>query len=96
MKPDEILEKWAKFFKKRNEEYGSSYLRHGEIMKLLFPNGITLETADHFYYFHIFVLELVKIIRIANSMQAGTSSLDSWKDLAVYAAMFVEKEEEND
>jgi len=92
MKADKILEMWAKFFKDRNEDYGDAYLRFGEIAILLMPEGITLKTADDFYFFHIFVLEIVKMIRIGNAIPQGVHHSDSWKDLAVYAAMYTEKQ----
>jgi len=93
MKADEILRNWADFFKERNKDYSDGYLRFGEVLATLFPQGITLTTADDFFDFHIIMMEVVKLMRITNAMSKNEKHYDSWKDLAVYAAMYIEKEQ---
>jgi len=86
-----ILTDLGELFKTKDKEYGSAYKRHGKIMAELFPDGITLKTADDFYFWHIIDLVVVKINRIATGRARSEDHIDSWKDLAVYSAMYLEK-----
>lgn len=90
MKPDEILHQWGDFFEQRNSEYGDAYLRFGEIASLMFPDGITIKGSNDFAKIHIFLVVLMKVLRIANARGQGEEHPDSWKDIAVYSAMYKE------
>lgn len=84
MNPDQILENMAETFRKRNKVYGDNYMKVGAIMKILFPNGVTLQTPEDFNRWHLFELMIVKLTRFTNT---GMLNIDSIHDLAVYAAM---------
>jgi len=83
----EVLRESAKLFEQKDKEYGSSHLRHGHIMKAFFPEGITLETEEDFYLYHIFELQIIKLNRIAEGKMRGEEHIDSHRDLTVYGAM---------
>jgi len=87
---DQILKEGAEFFQDRAKEYGTAYLRHGAIMAAFFPDGITLKTADDFYFWHIFELDVIKSNRIASAMMRGEQHPDSWHDKMIYSAMATE------
>jgi len=80
----DILAEMADTFRERNKVYGDNYLRVGDVMTALFPNGVTLGSKEQFNVWHLFELMVVKMTRFANS---GLSHEDSIHDLAVYAAM---------
>jgi len=80
----DILAEMADTYRERNKVYGDNYKRVGDVMMALFPNGVTLETAEQFNTWHLFELMVVKITRFANS---ELQHEDSIHDLAVYAAM---------
>lgn len=80
----DILAHGAATFRERNANYRDNAVQVGEVMRSLFPNGVTLKTeADHHFY-HLFELMVVKLTRFANSELKHT---DSIHDLMVYAAM---------
>ncbi len=83
---DEFLSEGAATFKARNAVYGNNYLNVGNAMAGLFPDGITLKTADDHNRFHIFMLGIVKLSRYANSFSKGDHA-DSSHDNTVYTAM---------
>lgn len=83
-KPDEILASGAKTFAERNAIYGDNYRNVGAAIAALHPGGISLETADDFELFHLYMLILVKLSRFANSM---LNHEDSIHDVMVYSAM---------
>lgn len=87
---DQILNGGAEFFHARAKEYGTAYLRHGAIMSAFFPEGITLKTAEDFYFWHIFELDVIKSNRIASAMMRGEQHPDSWHDKMIYSAMATE------
>lgn len=76
----------AATFKSRNAEYGDNWRMVGETMKALFPNGVTLRTADDHNRFHIFMLKIVKLSRYAINWEKGGHQ-DSIHDDGVYSAM---------
>jgi len=80
----EILQEAATTFEERNKVYGDNWLRVGEVMMALFPEGITLRTAEDFQRWHLFELIVVKQTRFANS---GLTHPDSIRDTCVYSAM---------
>lgn len=80
---DRILNEAAETFKERNAVYGSNYKMVGQLMKVLFPGGVSPELL-HSDMFHLFELKLVKISRFAIS---GMTHVDSIHDDCVYSAM---------
>jgi hypothetical protein len=82
--PDQVLDAMAATFRERNAVYGSNYLRVGDVMAALFPEGVTLRTSEDFTRWHLLELVVVKLTRFATS---NLSHPDSVHDLGVYAAM---------
>ena len=78
--PDQIIQKAAETFRERGAQYGHSWEQVGEITKILYPNGIKLETVSNFEKFHILQWLIGKIVRYANS-----GSIDSIHDAGVYS-----------
>jgi hypothetical protein len=83
---DKFLEEASATFRAKNAEYGTNYLRVGAAMAAMFPDGVTLKTADDWNRMHIFLLAVVKKTRYATNWEKGGHA-DSVRDLAVYAAM---------
>lgn len=75
---------------KKNKDYGNAKEVGGRVMKLMFPKGIKLKTADQMNEFCIFVMIMNKILRFANLSQKSAvthfeSIEDTLKDLGNYA-----------
>ena len=84
MNAADVLAAMAETYRERNKVYGDNYKVVGSIMRALFPDGVTLRTADDYNTWHLFELLIVKITRFANT---GRQHKDSIHDAAVYAAM---------
>ncbi len=82
--PDEILGEMAATYRERNKVYGDSWRKVGAILRILHPDGVTLETADDHNMYHLWSLMIVKITRFANT---NLTHQDSIHDAAVYAAL---------
>ncbi len=85
MSGDKILDAAAETFRKRNKVYGDNYTRAGEALAAMFPQGVTLKTADDHNRFQIFNLIFVKLSRYAVQWHSGHK--DSIHDAAVYSAI---------
>jgi len=83
----------ATMYDKKNEEYGDSYHLHGKLMKVMFPEGVTLISVDDFNRWGVFCLMMTKICRYVNSFEDGGHD-DSLDDLAVYSMMLKELDNE--
>lgn len=83
------LEEAAATFRERNAMYGNNYQRFGNIMALMFPNGVRLETDADFNRFGQLFMCMCKLTRYAENMDRGGHQ-DSARDLIVYAAMLEE------
>jgi len=84
----EFLKEKAKLFEEKGKEYGHSYLQYGDVMVALFPKGLPkIETKKEWNKFGIFNMLVHKLIRLANT---NFESVDSIKDIQVYAAMLEE------
>jgi hypothetical protein len=83
---DEYLAEASETFKAKNAEYGTNYLRVGAAMAAMFPDGVTLRTADDWNRMHIFLLAVVKKTRYATNWEKGGHA-DSVRDETVYNAM---------
>ena len=86
--PD-LLSAAAETFRQRNAIYGDNYLRFGDIMLRMFPDGVQLRTAADFNRYGQLFMCLCKITRYAEQFTAGGHQ-DSARDLCVYAAMLEE------
>ncbi len=84
MNAADVLAAMAETYKERNKVYGDNYKVVGHIMLALFPDGVTLRSADDYNTWHLFELLIVKITRFANT---NLQHRDSIHDAAVYAAM---------
>jgi hypothetical protein len=90
--PDMLMEA-AKLYRQKNIMYGSSYKKTGELLKKLFPDGMTLKTASDYNRFSILTLIVGKIARYINCWEGGNDE-DTMTDLAVYAIMLQELDNE--
>jgi len=91
----DILRSHSEFFREKNIEHGNSYKDVGEMLNLMFPNGLTLKGTDDFNIFSVFITMLYKIKRISGCMFSDShlkyeSATDSPKDLSIYSAMLQE------
>lgn len=75
----------AELFDQRGRVYGRNYLNFGHAMKGIFPEGITLKSADDFIRFGLFVQMISKATRYGNQFAAGHP--DSLDDTTVYSQM---------
>ncbi len=85
--PDKVLHRAAEAFLKKNKEYGSAYLRHGEVIAQFFPEGITLKTPNDFFKFHMFNMDIMKSNRIASNLVKKKNHSDSWLDKMTFSSM---------
>ena len=79
----------AKTFEERNEVYGDTYKRHGDVSLALFPDGVTLETAEDQNRYACLNMIIGKLTRYATNFEEGGHQ-DSLHDISVYAAMLNE------
>lgn len=89
----EQLHKLAELYEQRNALYGDNYKRFGSIMTVLFPEGLTLQSADDWNRIGIFVQKMAKVTRYAANFRNG-GHVDSLDDLSVYAQMLQELDAE--
>lgn len=82
---DKVMEQMLTTFKERGKIYKANYLMIGEILSVMFPEGITLKTPDDHNKWHLFLMTMIKATRLANT---GLNHEDSGLDMAVYASMF--------
>lgn len=80
----EILEEMARTFRERNKQYGDNWRMVGQLMVVMFPQGVQLHSAADYDLWHLFELLIVKLSRFAIGK---LQHKDSIHDLAVYAAM---------
>jgi len=92
LKPSEKLRTMAELYEIKNQEYGSDYHRHGQLMSVLFPKGVTLNTTSHFGRYAILTMIVAKLGRYVNNFYEDGHS-DSLNDIIVYAAMLQELDE---
>ena len=79
-------------FEKRNEQYGAAYLRHGKIMKELYPQGLHLESLDDFTRFGLINMIVSKVCRYVTDPKKGHA--DSSYDMGIYAMMLTSVDSE--
>lgn len=84
--PD-LLNAAAMTYEERGRKYGDSYRRVGEVMKLLFPDPMSIDTSLGYNRFVCLSMVVQKLCRYAQSAQTGPGDADSLTDLSVYAQM---------
>ena len=81
--------KIGKLVSEKNAAYGDSFGKIGEILKILYPNGIRLEDYKNVL---AIVRILDKIFRIATDETAMEE--EPWKDLMGYALLMTTQKED--
>ena len=89
VKADEILREMADLYKIKDETYGSTYHQIGEVLMLIFPDGVELRTVKDINRFHTLTMVLLKFLRYTNNFSGGGHP-DSMRDMTVYCAMLEE------
>lgn len=89
----EMLAALGDLYRKRNKLYKNNYKHFGTVMFGMFPNGVTLRTAEEFNRFAIFVQLVAKLTRYGQSFADG-GHVDSLDDTSVYAQMLQEYDRE--
>jgi hypothetical protein len=84
--PAGALRDAAELFVHRQDEYGNTWKDVGDLLVLLFPDGVVLNTPAEFSRYCSVQLCLIKLRRYCVNFADG-GHLDSAKDLQVYAAM---------
>lgn len=87
----------ASLFKSKNRDYGEAYLKTGEILDRIFPNGLLIKGKQKFREIGLLVRMLDKILRgtnlrFNNSRQQvkDEKSQDTLDDLGVYSFIWAE------
>lgn len=75
----------------KNSAYGSAFEKAGEILKVLYPNGIN---PDQYSDMLAMVRILDKMFRIATNKKAFNE--EPWKDIAGYGILGIFKEQAQD
>ena len=84
----EIASDIGELVEKKNEAYGSAFENSGQILKILYPNGISTEQYSDML---ATVRILDKLFRIATNKTAFSE--EPYKDIAGYALLAVHKEQ---
>jgi|TARA_R100000479_G_C6392238_1_gene205654 hypothetical protein len=88
------INKALKTFKTKNKGYKTSFVQYGDVMKVLFPDGLSLKTEEDFVRMGLLNMIVSKIIRYANSWENKYHTADSLHDLGVYSFMAQTVEEQ--
>ena len=87
----EVAREMAELLAKKNEAYGNSFFRIGEVLGMMYPNGISKEQAHDAL---AIARTLDKLFRIATKKDAFGEN--PWRDICGYAILSVVREEEGD
>lgn len=82
----DILEEGGKTFKERHKVYGNNFLKVGDMMAAMFPDGLTIYTPEDWVRLELLMMKVVKISRYAENFTKGGHQ-DSVHDDMVYSAM---------
>lgn len=93
MIPHEYLEDCAQTYHEKHKIYGDNFLIIGQAMAAIFPEGLTVKTANDWNRLHLMLLNMVKVTRYANNYNKGGHE-DSLRDSIVYNAMLQYVDEE--
>lgn len=98
-----LFQKRKDVFLKKSNDYGNAYLKSGEILEKIFPQGIILRTKKDHCSYQLLTRKLDKLLRYTNLRFSNKTSKikdetigDTLGDDAVYSLMLEELEEEND
>jgi hypothetical protein len=86
------MERGAGTYRVRNKRYGNNYKRFGEIMMALFPNGLTINSVEHWNRMGVIHMIIAKMSRYVTDPKKG--HLDSAHDMGVYSFMLEELDAE--
>lgn len=88
----EILRSGAATYEQRNPIYGDNYKRIGEIMRIIFPEGLPTMDVEGWNQFGVWFMAFNKLIRYAVTPAEAPpeARIDSAHDAMVYAAMLEE------
>lgn len=86
----EKIQEVKNMFEVKTKEYGRSEHHHGDILSVIFPDGIKLDPED-FTRWNLYNFLLTKIIRYGLNFEVGHP--DSILDLIVYALMLMCEDE---
>lgn len=78
-------ERLAKLQDGKASEYDDCYVRLGHVLDAIFPDGLPILGARDFTRFHLFHMQLLKLVRYAIAFEEGHP--DSLDDNAVYAQL---------
>lgn len=80
------LDEAVQTYIERNAVYKDNFRNVGNLVQDLFPEGVSLRSAEDFTRWHIFELFLVKLTRYAKNYKDGGHE-DSLKDMTVYLSI---------
>jgi len=80
------LREGADLYEERSAIYGNNWLLIGKMLEALFPEGVTLKTADDWNRMHLFIQMMTKVTRYSACWKEG-GHVDSSLDLTVYTSM---------
>ena len=92
----ELLKEKSELYISKSKEYGSTYKDFGKVAAALFPGGLKIITEDEWNRFGVYVMLIHKMMRISRKIFNAEISVDSIKDMQVYAAMLEELCNEDD
>ncbi len=86
-KYEQIALEIGKLVDKKNQAYGDAFNKSDEFLKLLYPNGVSLEQYS----------DMLAIVRVFDKLMRIATAKDAlgenpWKDLAGYGILKSEKE----
>lgn len=80
-----LMEEAIRTYIDRSKVYGEfGFEEHGEVLKAMFPDGLTLKTEEEFSRFVLFIMQTIKICRYAKHITKGGHK-DSAHDTGVYS-----------
>jgi len=82
----DVLKLAERTYKERNRSYHDNFVRLGNAMHSMFPDGLTMQSPDDWTRLYFFMANQVKMSRYATNWYEGGHK-DSSVDAAVYAAM---------
>lgn len=85
----EILDQMATTYRARNLLYKDNYKRFGNLMRGLFPDGLSVQTNEEWNRLCILMMITSKLTRYAANFSKGGHQ-DSIHDAGVYSAMLEE------
>jgi hypothetical protein len=85
----ELLLTAAQTYDERSRVYGDTYKNFGGAIAAMFPNGLTVKSADDWNRLGVMVMAVGKLTRYAAQFENGGHK-DSAHDLINYAAMLEE------